>query len=1047
MTDHPTLDSVSSTGSTLTQPVDTVAESVYSTVIAEFTRDNAQPHPTGKQSEAELEEMFMDALVPVGYERVVIRDEDGLLKNLRVQLERLNRTTYSDAEFTQIIEVHLANPTMTRAEKTRLIQSESPLVTITRDDGTKINVKLLDKRDLTRNHLQVTNQYRATTASTKKNQRYDVTILVNGLPMVHIELKRRGVSLREAFRQINRYQQSFSAGKRFFDYVQLFVISNGTDTRYYSNTTREMAVKANDDGRGRSGTGDMVDKSFEFSSYWALTDNRVINDLMDFAATFMVKRTLLNILTRYCIFDASENLLVMRPYQIAATEAILTRIRATANTKLLGTPEAGGYIWHTTGSGKTLTSFKTAQLATLIPGIDKVIFAVDRQDLDYQTVKEYERFQKGAVSSNVSTKVLERQLNDPVARIIVTTIQKLNTYVAGKAKNSRYPGHVVLIFDECHRSQFGSMHQKVAEHFNKRHSFGFTGTPIFEEIARKDLAGRVFTTEAVFGKRLHAYTVVDAIRDRNVLRFDIRSHSTMVENVQDNPDVRSIDAESALLAPKRIATVTGHILEQFPLVTKRSSSFIHNISIHDRSTDQTTSTSRRVGGFNALLATASIPAARAYYAEFKRQQEGVTDPLKVAMIYSQSGRQDAAESAAGAITEESYDVDSLSGDDKTAFEQAVDDYNAMFGTSFEASSAGYENYYKDLSQRIRNREVDLTIVVNIFLTGFDAPALNTLFVDKNLRHHGLIQAFSRTNRILNPIKDKGVIVTYRDLADQTDEALTLFGGSGKSGAKVAVVRPYAELLEEYLATHATVREIATPGEAIHSEKDQREFVEVFSQLLRLHNVLSTFSNFEDDNPLAPLDLADYMSRYLQIRDDQQDPVEPDDSRVDISGDLEFEIELVRHIAVTLDYITELIQRAREKDNGPESGQIRRLIGSSPSLRPKRDLILAFLDRVNGTGYDGSLIDYLREEARTEITTTMTDLGMTSPKAYDFVAGCFTAGTVGTSGKTLVSLLPPTSLFGGSGQREVQKTRAVDAINSLIERFADVIPEEEIRKLG
>ena len=445
-------------------PTSTVAQSDHSTVIAQYERDTSRPRPTTKQSEAALEAAFMDDLVPVGYEKVIIRNETDLLANLRVQLEKLNRTQYSDAEFQQLVDNHLANSTLTQADRTRMIQQQDPLVTITLDNGDLANVKLLDTRNLMANTMQVTNQYRATTA-TNKNQRYDVTILVNGLPLVHVELKRRGVSLKEAFTQIRRYQESFQAGAKLFGFVQLFVISNGTDTKYYSNTTRDLAVRSN---TGKSK--ESADKSFAFASYWADAKNNVINDLYDFSQTFMVKSNLLRILTRYCIFDASENLLVMRPYQIAAAEAILDRIRGTASTSLLGTSKAGGYIWHTTGSGKTLTSFKTAQLATLIPGIDKVIFAVDRQDLDYQTVKEYERFQKGSVSSNKNTEILAKQLDDDESKIIVTTIQKLNHYVKSKGRRSHYSGHVVLIFDECHRSQFGAMHNAVAQYFDKRHS-------------------------------------------------------------------------------------------------------------------------------------------------------------------------------------------------------------------------------------------------------------------------------------------------------------------------------------------------------------------------------------------------------------------------------------------------------------------------------------------------------------------------------------------------------------------------------------------------
>lgn len=1034
------------------QAADNIAESDYSTVLAEYEADTSRLKPTGRQSEAELEALFMEALTHVGYTRVTIRSEEDLLVNLKSQLEALNHTVYTADEWDQIFHAHLANPTMTQAKRTALIQQYDPIVTITRDDSTQVNVKLIDKRNLMANRLQVTNQYRTTTAD-NKNQRYDVTVLVNGLPMVHIELKRRGVSLKEAFTQIHRYQQSFQAGTKLFGYVQLFVISNGTDTRYYSNTTRDLAVRSNTaSAKTRSR---QADKSFAFTSYWADAKNHAIHDLYDFSQTFMVKATLLRILTRYCIFDASENLLVMRPYQIAATERILDRIRATSNTELLGTTDAGGYIWHTTGSGKTLTSFKAAQLATDLPGIDKVIFAVDRQDLDYQTIKEYERFQKGSVSSNTSTKILGKQLEDEdeKSKIIVTTIQKLNTYIAGKPKNARYPGHVVLIFDECHRSQFGSMHESIARYFKRRHSFGFTGTPIFAETARKDVAGRVFTTDAVFGDRLHTYTIVDAIRDRNVLKFKIDAHSTMSEDVQNNPEIKSIDRESALLAPERITLVTKHILDNFSRYTKRGKSYVHNLSFRDLTTGETTRESRRVDGFNALLATASISAARAYYHEFTKQQEGLANPIKVGMIYSQTQRQDAVDAAAGAIEDDSFDVDSMNADDKADFAAAVDDYDVMFGTSFQATTSGYDNYYKDLSERIRNREIDLVIVVNIFLTGFDAPALNTLFVDKNLRDHGLIQAFSRTNRILNPIKDAGMIVTYRDLSEQTDAALTMFG-DGDAATHVTVVRPYKELLTEYLTYLEQLQAIATPGAPVYGEAAEQQFVETFSALLRHHNVLTSFEAFDRDNPLDEYDLADYISRYLEIRDRRREEREAEsgdegETGVDISEDLEFEIELVRHIAVTLDYINALIEKARDRDGQVDDNdqhEVRRLIDASPHLRPKRDLILEFLNQVNGTGYDGSLVDFLHEKAEGEVRAMVTEHRLTTPEAYSFVAKCFQVGTVDTEGTALAELLPKMSLFTANNDRQVAKQEVADAIGRLIQRFGDVVNTDTLRSM-
>lgn len=1025
-------------------PSHPIAETEHNTVLAEYAA--VPENRKSAQSEAELEEALIEMLSTVGYERVRVRNESDLVSNLRVQLERLNKTTFSPDEWTQVFHNHIANPQLTQAERTRLIQSD-PRFTITRDDGSQINVSLIDKRNLMANYLQVTNQY----STSDKKQRYDVTVLVNGLPLVHMELKRRGVSLRRAFQQIERYQESFHAGTKLFGYVQLFVISNGTDTKYYSNTTRAMAVEANT-GAPRSTSKLLANKSFAFASYWADTKNNVINDLLSFAETFMVKRTLLNILTRYCIFDAWDNLLVMRPYQIAATEKILNRILGSARSSQLGTTNAGGYIWHTTGSGKTLTSFKTAQLATQIEGIDKVIFAVDRQDLDYQTVKEYERFQEGAVSANTKTKVLAQQLEDDTSKIIVTTIQKLNTYVASQRQGARYPGHVVLIFDECHRSQFGSMHERVARYFSKRHSFGFTGTPIFEEVARRDISGRVFTTDAVFGERLHTYTIVDAIRDGNVLKFNIRSHSTMSENVQKNTKVRSIDVERALLSDQRVSLITEHILDNYDRYTKRSKSFIHSLSYRDLKTGETTQDSKRISGFNAIFATASISAARAYYREFSRQQEDAVHPLKVAMIYSQPEHQELSAQIAGAIGEDTQQIDGLSSEDHQALADAVADYNTMFGTSFTATSNGFGNYYKDLSQRIRNREVDLVIVVNIFLTGFDAPALNTLFVDKNLRHHGLIQAFSRTNRILNPIKDSGVVITYRDLSDQIDAALTMFG-DGEKNSRVAVVRPYHELLKEYREFYEQLTEIAAPGEPVYGEAKQRQFVTVFSAMLRLLSVLNSFEDFEADNPLSDYDLSNYISRYLDIRDqrafDEQGHDEGPEN-VDITDDLEFEIELVRHMSVGIDYISELLRRARDDDGDEGKSKRKRAVdatNSSPSLRPKRDLILEFLALLDGQGYDGTLIDYLRERALSEITAMIESHRLSIPDAYGFIAKAFALGSVDTAGTALANLLPPMSLFSADNARDNAKLSVAEALETLIERFGDVVEPQMISNAG
>ena len=753
-----------------------VAENPQSTVVAEY----AAEYRTSRsyQSEAELERAFIEQLELQAYEYLPITAEDDLVLNLRKQLEKLNNFTFSDAEWERFFTGEIANPNQSIAEKTATIQ-EDCIKNLKRDDGTVKNIYLLRKDKIHENSLQVINQY-VTDEGQRKN-RYDVTVLVNGLPLVHIELKRRGVAIQEAFNQINhRYQrESFWAGSGLFEYVQIFVISNGTHTKYYSNTTRSEHIRESSEGAVKKGK--RSSNSFEFTSWWADATNRPITDLVDFAKTFFAKHALLNILTRYCVFTTDKQLLAMRPYQIVATEKILSRIDVSTNYKKLGTVGAGGYIWHTTGSGKTLTSFKTAQLASKLPYVDKVLFVVDRKDLDYQTMREYDKFQKGAANSNTSTAILKRQLEDTNARIIITTIQKLDRFIDRNKGHIIFNGHIVLIFDECHRSQFGDMHAAITKAFKNYHLFGFTGTPIFAANASSGGRPDFKTTAQAFGDKLHTYTIVVAIADKNVLPFKVDYISTVreAEDIEDKK-VRDIDREKALAAPERLANIVQYIRDHFDQKTKRNSFY----KLKDR----------RLAGFNSIFAVSSIDAAKKYYVEFQKQlSDAPSDKkLKIALIYSFGVNEEEID---GVIDENSEDTSGLDKSSRDFLESAIKDYNAMFGTSYDTSSDKFQNYYKDVSERVKNREVDILLVVNMFLTGFDATTLNTLWVDKNLRLHGLLQAYSRTNRILNTVKTFGNIVCFRNLEKATNESIALFGDKEASG--IVLLKSYDDYYNGY----------------------------------------------------------------------------------------------------------------------------------------------------------------------------------------------------------------------------------------------------------
>ncbi|MGK0721926.1 type I restriction endonuclease subunit R [Leucobacter sp. W1478] len=996
-----------------------IAVSSESTVVAEFHPEERRE--TAHQSEAQLENEFIQTLTRQAYERLTVTSEADLIANLRTQLQLLNGYVFSESEWDRFYSEAVSSENSGIHEKTKRIQ-EDHVQNLRRDDGTVKNIRLIDKDHIHNNRLQVLNQYEATGAF--KN-RYDVTILVNGLPLVHVELKRRGVPIREAFNQIDRYQRdSFWAGTGLFQYVQLFVISNGTHTKYYSNTTRLQHVEEAWTARSRKKASS---HSFEFTSWWADFKNQPIRDLVGFTKTFFAKHTLLNILTKYCVLTADGTLLVMRPYQIAATEKILERVGISTHYKQYGSVQAGGYIWHTTGSGKTLTSFKAAQLATKIGGVDKVIFVVDRKDLDHQTMREYEKFQKGAANSNTSTEVLKRQLGDPSAPIIITTIQKLSRFVSGNKQHEVFGKHVVLIFDECHRSQFGEMHAQITKAFKKYHLFGFTGTPIFAQNSGSGGNPMMKTTEQAFGDRLHAYTIVDAIRDKNVLPFRIDYINTIrVADTVKSKQVSAIDTEEALLSPQRVEKVVAYIREHYDQKTRRTERYAHQ--------------GKRLQGFNSLFATASIKAARTYYQEFKKQQQDLTPDqrLKVGIIFSYSPNEADVD---GIIPDEEFDTTHLSGDARTFLEGAISDYNAMFQTNFDTSSDGFQRYYESLSLQLKNRELDMVIVVNMFLTGFDATTLNTLWVDKNLRTHGLIQAFSRTNRILNSVKTYGNVVCFRNLEDATNEAISLFGNKDAQG--IVLLKPYKDFYAEY---QEIVGELLTgyplSGEIV-GESAEKEFIGLFGQLLRVLNVLVSFDEFQGQELITPRDMDDYRSKYLDLYDDHKKTRDGD--KESILDDLEFEIELVKQVEINVDYILKLVDQVRkERGNGDDKeilASIRRAMDASPSLRDKKDLIEDFVSTVTTDGdIDEEWAQFITKRRDEEIQQIITEENLKPAPAHELALDALKTGEVPESGTRVASILPPMSRFGGrsGGKHAAKKETVVDRFRIFVERFSGLV---------
>lgn len=982
---------------------DLVSENSESTVVAEF--ESGYYSSAQYQSEAEMEADFIERLRRQAYDYLPITSEAELIANLRLWLEALNHIRFTDSEWTAFFKEHLGNPNDGIVEKTRTIQVDYKK-TFVRDDGSSVNIRLIDKDNIHNNSLQVINQYVPEGGS--HDNRYDVTILVNGLPLVHVELKRRGVDIREAFNQIRRYnRESFWAGSGLFEFVQIFIISNGTLTKYYSNTTREAHVRRMAKSAAAASRR-TTSNSFEFTSYWARLDNEPIRDLTDFTQTFLSKHTLLNVLTRYCVFTAENMLLVMRPYQIAATERILQRIRTSSNQRRWGCREAGGYVWHTTGSGKTLTSFKTAQLASRFDDVDKVLFVVDRKDLDYQTMKEYDRFEKGAANSNTSTAVLTRQLGDPDCRIIITTIQKLSNFIARNDRHPIYDSHVVMIFDECHRSQFGDMHRAIVRKFRKYHMFGFTGTPIFPDNAGTIRNIEFTTTEGTFGDKLHSYTIVDAIRDGNVLPFRVDYIRTMrPEDEIKQEQVAAIDQDRIMKDPKRIAYITQYVLEHFDQKTKSRN-------------------------FNSIFAAASIPFVKLYYTEFKRQMAELPPNrrLKIATIFSYAPNEAEEDFA---VEENSESTDGLDQSSRDFLEGCIADYNATFGTSYDTSSEKFQNYYKDVSQRMKNREIDMLIVVNMFLTGFDATRLNTLWVDKNLRMHGLIQAYSRTNRILNSVKSFGNIVCFRNLEPATNAALELFGNKEAGG--LVLIRTF----DEYHAQYSDIiADLPLEGDIV-GEKAEKDFIRLWGTMLRLRNILQSFDQFKGREILSDEQFKDYQGIYLDLYEKYRRQKQGE--AVNVNDDIVFEIELVKSVEINIDYIIFLVgqKNGDARHDAELEVKIKRSVAATPDLRDKADLIMQFVHSASaGSDVNDEWARYVRQSLAAEVDDLITSEHLKPEQTVELLVQSFRDGEIRESGTGIAGILPPIPLFGAAGNsREVKKKVVTERLKALFKRFYDL----------
>ena len=993
-----------------------IAEIQGGIVLARFEKPDRRVEEY--QTESQLEENMINNLVSQGYERLDVRSMVDLYANLRIQIEKLNDVKFSDSEWKRFLLEYLDAPNDGIIEKTRKIQ-ENHIYDFIFDDGRLRNIKIIDKKNIHNNHLQVVNQV------TVAKNRYDVSVLVNGLPLVHIELKKRGVNIREAFNQIQRYEdESFNLDNSLYKFVQIFVISNGTYTRYFANTTER-------------------DKSnYEFTCEWADAKNRVIADLEDFTATFFEKRTILEILTKYCIFNSRNVLLIMRPYQIAATERLLWRINSSFENKKAGSVEAGGFIWHTTGSGKTLTSFKSARLATELDYIDKVFFVVDRKDLDYQTMREYQKFQKDSVNGSKDTKELKVSIEKQDNKIVVTTIQKLNEFVKSNKGHEIYNKHCVFIYDECHRSQFGLAQKNIQSSFKYYYQFGFTGTPILVE---NSIDGKT-TTASVFGAQLHSYVITDAIRDGKVLKFKIDYNSInpkfkSSEEETDDEKLKSLE-NKMFLHPERITEITKYILDKFDLKTYRNTQY----TVKDK----------RINGFNAMFAVQSVDAAKMYYEEFKKQQANLPEDkkLKVATIFSYAPNE---ERASGEIEEESMSSSAMSTTAKQFLTNVVDDYNSFFQTNFTIDGNGFENYYKDLSSRVRNKEVDLLIVVGMFLTGFDAPTMNTLFVDKNLRYHGLIQAFSRTNRILNKMKAFGNIVCFRNLEKATKDAIKVFGD--ENSINVIIERSYDEYINGFTDEDSGVvfkgykglceeiiEKFPDPTE-IKLEKDKKEFVKLFGEILKRENILRNYDEFSSFEKIISERLKqDMTSTYIKIKEErisQKPPIiDPDGPVIDFS-DVEFHIDLLKTEEVNLDYILALIlEKAKEQGTNNETlkEEIRRLIRSSLGTRAKEELIIEFINRTDLTKFDKNedileaFYEYAKIEKEQKINELISEENL-KEKSKKFIEKSISRGYVAQGGTELDDVLPPVGRRGGA--REVKKQSVLSKLKDIVKVFVGI----------
>ncbi len=1046
-----------------------IVEQEHTTVMAHYEVE--QKPDAGYQSEAKLEKEFIKQLQGQGYEYIQVKNEAGLLVNLRRQLELLNDVLLSDAEWERLMPM-ISNEQMDILDKTEMIQGTGHVLNLLMDNGQKKNIKLIDKTNIHNNRLQVINQYEEEGGAHKT--RYDVTILVNGLPLVHVELKRRGVDIKEAFNQINRYQRdSFWAGRAMFDFVQVFVISNGTETKYYSNTTRYAKEQETAGGpRKRKTEGN----TFEFTSYWSDQENTLLTDLRDFTSTFFAKHTILNILTKYCVFNVDKQLLVMRPYQIAATEKILQRIQTALYNKWQGSIRAGGYIWHTTGSGKTLTSFKTAQLASKMDGIAKVLFVVDRKDLDYQTMKEYDNFEKDCANSNSSAKVLQRQLKDPDSKIIITTIQKLSNLMKPKfydtdeeLREILTKENIVLIFDECHRSQFGDMHKLIVKRVKKYLMFGFTGTPIF---AVNTSAGSKYTTTAqLFGgepdkdgkptKPLHTYTIINAIRDKNVLKFHVDYNRTMrMKDDVERKQVWGIDTEEALHDPKRIEIVTRYIIEHFAEKTKQGADAyamskllnVQEVVKKGRKVEEEKA-KIKTRGFNSIFAVDSVQAAILYYNEFKKQLAEPGAPnLRIATIYTYNANEAEVDEWGFEGDENPEEVGTAPDlQSRDALDNAIKDYNKMWtpNTSYSTDGDSFQSYYKDVSLRMKNKEIDILIVVGMFLTGFDAKTLNTLWVDKNLKLHGLLQAYSRTNRILNAVKNCGNIVCFRNLEEATNKSLAIFGDENASGLVFMKTfeeyysegyvddrgnqhDPYTKLIAELLNKYP-VEGMAN----IMDEEQKKAFIKLMGEILRLRNILAAFDDFTDEAKIVDeMRYQDYLGWYNNYYEEFRKPTH-NDEREDISDDIVFEMELVKQVQINIRYILDLVQKYHDSNCEDKEiiVKIRKQMDASPDMRDKRELIEKFIERMTpekGADVGAKWEEYIEREKKEQLDAIINEEQLKPAETEAFVRRAFADGYVTETGTGIAKILPPTNPFlPESGEK---KQTVIDKLKAYLKKF-------------